>query len=186
MGLCVRACVCACVLARWLRFLDGIQGLSNRRVLSWPLRDFAPVVDIPVLTCQRADCSACANYATGGDSLCKPYERHQSPTRRELDIAVKQAARVRWRDQCAAQVDAQVKSKMDDCLELDEQDLRATITKQVEVEMETALRDELTAARFLPKLRTCTRCWTGESQPPRQVITGPPDISMFPPLPEIA
>jgi hypothetical protein len=159
-----------------LRLLDGTQGLSNRRVLSWPLRDFAPVVDVPVLSCQRADCSACATYAPEDDVLSKPYEHHQSPTRRELDIAVKQAARVRWRDQCAAQVDAQVKSKLSDCPELDEQDVRTTITKQVEAEMETALRDELAAARFLPKLRTCTRCWTGELQP-CQVITGPPVLS---------
>ena len=160
------------VRVRVLRLVGGIQGVTNRRVLSWALQDFAPVVEVPVLTCQRADCKACAKYASADDTLSRPYRDHQSPSRRELDIEVKLAARVRWRDQCAAQVDAQVTSRMSECPQLDEQDLRAAITKQAEVETETAVRDELAAVRFLPKLRTCTRCWTGEMQS-RQEIIGP-------------
>ena len=173
---CARVCVRDRVRVRvhvHVRLVAGIQGVTNRRVLSWALKDFAPVVEVPVSTCQRADCKACAKYASADDALSRPYRDHQSPSRRDLDIEVKQAARVRWRDQYAAQVDAQVTSRMSECPELDEQDLRAAITKQVEVEMETAVRVELAAARFLPKLRTCTRCWTGEIQSRREIIDPP-------------
>lgn len=141
------------------------QGLSNGRVHSWPLRDFAPSVEVPVVTCQREGCNACAQHASSPDditALCKPYERHQSPSRRDLDIAVKQAARVRWRDEYAAKVDAQVSAEISSSPGLDEEAVRTTVTSQVETEMERAIRDELCAARFVPKLRTCTRCWNGK------------------------
>ena len=161
--MCVGPCVCAACVVNALPLANGTQGLSNHRVLGWPLQDFAPSVEVPTLTCQRAGCNACARHASVDDALCKPYEHHQSPSRRDLDAAVKQAARVRWRDEYAAQVDAQVTSRMNDSQELDEQDVRAAITRQVEEEMESALRNELTAARLLPKLRTCTRCWTGKT-----------------------
>ena len=141
---------------------DCGQGLADR-VHDWPLRDFAPLVELPFAMCQRQGCNA---YAAAPACLSEPYAKHQSPSQRDLDAAVKQAGRQRWREEYAAKAEAETAAVLSSSdAGAEEEVVRDAVTKRVEAEMERVIRQELSAAQRLPKLRGCTRCRTGAFRP---------------------
>ena len=136
------------------------------RLHDWPLRDFAPLVELPFAMCQRQGCNA---YAAAPACLSEPYAKHQSPSQRDLDAAVKQAGRQRWREEYAAKAEAETAAVLSSSeAGAEEEVVRDAVTKRVEAEMERVIRQELSAAQRLPKLRGCTRCRTGALSPIRK------------------
>jgi hypothetical protein len=162
---------------------DVMQGLAGK-VKCWPLRDYAPSVELPCTTCQRAECAQCADAVDA--RLVDPYCNHQSPNRRELDTAIMQASRLRWREEYGKKAEAAVAAQCAETGVANEESIRAAVYKSMESEvrvcscdscagcycilshvfvlwlqMEATLRAELSVARRVSKLRKCTRCWNG-------------------------
>ena len=96
-------------------------------------------MEVPRVVCQRV---GCAHYTEPADArLLRPYGSHQSPSKRDLETAVKQASRVRWREEYGPKAEAEVAEKCALAGDEDEDSVRAAVYERLETEVRDLVQD---------------------------------------------